>query len=163
MKAVGKLDKDYRLLSFKLNYRGMRILKWSSFICSLIAALLSLILIFMAGMIAISKDSVERRWFANSLLTAGNLTFVMSFVGFYGIKKTGIKEYLKIYSGVLVINSLYKAILLIIYTQMNWHPAVSYMITPVICTCIVGELLTSAVILAELNVVKTPGIGSLRE
>ena len=158
-KIVVSLEKGYKLLNFKLNYKGMRALKWTSFICSLLSALLALLLVFTAGIIAISKNNSENRWFANSLLTSGNLTFVMSFVGFYGVKKAGIKEYLKIYSGVLVINSLYKVILLAIYSQLDWHPYVDFMVTPVICSCVVFEVITSCVILLELNVVKTTGTG----
>ena len=149
------LEKGYNLLSFKLNYKGVQIIKWSSFIFSLLSALLSLVLIFIAGIIAISKSSVEKRWFANSLLTAGNLTFVMSFVGFYGVKKTGIKEYLKIYSGVLLINALYKIILIIIYSQMGWYLDINYLLYPIIIINIVLESMTSVIILLELSVVKT--------
>ena len=156
-KIVMSLEKAYQLLNCKINSKGMHALKWTSFICSLLSALLALLLIFMAGMIAISRKNSENRWFANSLLTSGNLTFVMSFVGFYGVKKAGIKEYLKIYSGVLVINSLYKIILLAIYSQLNWHPDTDFMVTPVICSCVVFEVITSCVILLELNVVKTTG------
>lgn len=155
LKLSQLVETGYKLLNLQINHRGMRVIKWSSFVCSLLSALQALILIFMAGIIAITRSSEDRRWFANSLLTAGNLTFVMSFVGFYGVKKTGIKEYLKIYSGVLITNALYKTVLMIIYTQMNWQPNVHEMIIPVLCSCIGFEMLTSWIILLELNIVKT--------
>jgi hypothetical protein len=149
------VEKDYKLLWFKIGHNFIQIIKWSSFLFSIISALISIVLIFIAGTIAISTTSVERRWFVNSLLTSGNLTFVMSFVGFYGVKKSGIKEYLKIYAGVLIINAIYKIILDIVYSTLDWYPVIYYMVSPVTIAAIISEGLTSFIILLELNIVKT--------
>jgi hypothetical protein len=132
----------------------MRILKWVSFSSSLLSALLAILIIFLAGIISISRESTEQRWFANSLLTSGNLTFVMSFVGFYGVKKTGVKEYLKIYSGVLLLNAVYKGVLIIAYYIIEWDAAIEEILIPVMGISIGFEMITSCVIFLELSVVK---------
>ncbi|OMJ92416.1 hypothetical protein SteCoe_4867 [Stentor coeruleus] len=170
------LETAYKLLNIKLTHKGMKILKICSFVFSILSALLSLFLIFTGGILAISRYSVEKRWFAHSLLTSGNLTFVMSFVGFYGVKKSGVKEYLKIYALVLVINSAYKIVLLVGlkiyalvlvinsaykivllvgYVCMKWSPEIHQIIIPEMCTCIIFELLTAFIICLELSAVKT--------
>ncbi|OMJ79045.1 hypothetical protein SteCoe_21029 [Stentor coeruleus] len=167
MQISHRLDTVYKLFNIKLSHRGKKILKWSSFLSSFIAAVLSLLLIFAAGILSISKGSIERRWFSNSLLTSGNLTVVMSFVGFYGVKKSGIKEYLNIYSWVLIVNSIYKIILLIVYFIMKLHPDIHYFIVPVMCTSILFEILTSCIIFIEFKIIKTSststGVASIFE
>lgn len=155
MQISHRLETAYKLLNTKLSHKGMKILKSCSFVFSIISALLSLLLVFTGGILAVSKHSVEKRWFAHSLLTSGNLTFVISFVGFYGVKKSGVKEYLKIYAWVLVINSAYKVVLLIGYICMEWSPDIHAIIVPEICTCIVFEILTAFIICLELSAVKT--------
>jgi hypothetical protein len=160
MQISHRLDAAYRLFNINLSHRGKKILKWTSFLSSFIAALLSLLLIFAAGILSISKSSVERRWFANSLLTSGNLTVVMSFVGFYGVKKSGIKEYLSIYAWVLIVNSIYKIILLIVYAIMEWRPEIRYFLVPVMCTSIIFEILTSCIVFTECRIIKTSSTGT---
>lgn len=148
------LKKSYKFLAFSLSQKGMRIVKWISFICSLLSALLSILVIFIAGIISISRESTEQRWFSNSLLTSGNLTFVMSFVGFYGVKKSGIKEYLKIYSGILFVNALYKFVLILAYAFVKWDTFIQPVMIPVVIISIVFEIVTSCIIFLEMNVVK---------
>ena len=148
------LKKSYKILIFSLSHKGMRVVKWVSFISSLLSALLSILVIFIAGIISISRESAEKRWFSNSLLTSGNLTFVMSFVGFYGVKKSGIKEYLKIYSGVLFINALYKVILIIAHAFVKWDHMMQQIMIPIVVTSILIEVFTACIIFLELNVVK---------
>lgn len=148
------LKKSYKFLAFNLSQKGMKIVKWVSFICSLLSAILSILVIFIAGIISISRESTEQRWFSNSLLTSGNLTFVMSFVGFYGVKKSGIKEYLKIYSGILFVNALYKLVLIIAYSLVSWDTYIQPVMLPVVSISIVFEIITSCIIFLEMNVVK---------
>jgi len=78
----------------------------------------------------------------------------MSFVGFYGVKKSGIKEYLKIYSGVLFINALYKVILIIAHAFVKWDHMMQQIMIPIVVTSILIEVFTACIIFLELNVVK---------
>ena len=148
------LEKKYKIWMFYLSQRGLNVVKWISFTSSLISALLAILIIFLAGIISISRESTEQRWFANSLLTSGNLTFVMSFVGFYGVKKTGVKEYLKIYSGVLLLNAIYKSVLLIAYFIIVWNAQIESILIPVMGISVAFEVITSCIIFLELSVVK---------
>jgi hypothetical protein len=148
------LEKKYKIWMFYLSQRGLNVVKWISFTSSLISALLAILIIFLAGIISISRESTEQRWFANSLLTSGNLTFVMSFVGFYGVKKTGVKEYLKIYSGVLLLNAIYKSVLLIAYFIIVWNAKIESILIPVMGISVTFEVITSCIIFLELSVVK---------
>ncbi|CAG9310370.1 unnamed protein product [Blepharisma stoltei] len=138
----------------RLSFKSMERLQSMAMIMALVSGFFGLAVMACGATLVITTENTSYRWLTNSFLTSGTLTFVMSFVGFYGSKKSGIKEYLKLYSALLIINAIYKLVILLLYLfacnlSKSEDEASIDSVTLVLVLSIASELITSIIIFVE--------------
>jgi hypothetical protein len=99
--------------------KTLRALRLAIVALSIVTMLIGLALLILGGIMAIWNFQKDMRWISDSFMTSGIFSFMMSFLGFYGARNSGIKEYLKVYGSVMFLKVLYEFIILIIYISLE--------------------------------------------
>lgn len=106
---------------------GRKVLQGMTCVLAIATMLQGLGMCMYGGYIIIHMDDPSTDWVGDTLMWSGTLTFVMSFLGFYGSKKA-IKEYLKVvtftqYAVLSLLEALSKGIILVIFAfSIVVHP-----------------------------------------
>jgi hypothetical protein len=148
--------------------KTLKHIRLSIAIISVITMMGGLTLLILGGIMAI-WNSEEMRWISDSFMTSGIFSFMMSFLGFYGARNSGIKEYLKVYGSVMALKSLYEFIILIVYISTGgvkenarkiYSSSIANGIEPILVISLVMGLFVSVLIVLERNVGLHKRVGS---
>lgn len=107
--------------------KGRRILQGITRVLAVATMLQGLGMCLYGGYFITHMDDESTDWLGDMLLWSGTLTFVMSFLGFYGSKEA-IKEYLKVvkftqYAVLSLLEALSKVMILVIFASSSLvHP-----------------------------------------
>lgn len=137
---------------------GLRRLHIISWLVTMATMLQGIGMLMYGVYFIIHMDDKTTDWLGVSLIWSGILTFVVSFLGFYGTKAK-IKEYLKVvkltqYSVLSLLEAISKAVILVIYSVSSVaHPEMYHTINEgkgfrsMMCACLFLELLACVVTL----------------
>lgn len=82
-------------LSLKVSSVNMHKIKLLSIFLSILTGISGIAVLMLGAFEAVLLNKDNEQGLCDSLLTSGTLTFIISFIGYYGAKREGIKEYLK--------------------------------------------------------------------
>lgn len=140
-----------RRFVFRLSPRSIKALKFFALICAGLTTLESLVFVIFGSLMAVSSSENDIRLASDSMINSGALGFVMSFVGMYGVKKSGIKEYLKVFVVILLINCCYKVVMGLLYINLENVEGLGVESLVLVVVSVFIELLTAFSAFIELN------------